>query len=216
MANTDKRRRINLFDFDGTLFRGDSFGDFPIFIFGRLRFCKALLRSIPDLIMWKMGKISNSQAKERFFARLYVGLPVKDIDRLAQGYVKRIDNKLNPLSARRFKEALMRGEEVYVISASPEIWLRPWIESVRKDFPGSNLYLLATVPEVTDGILTGRFATPNCHGPEKTRRLILDLEERAQTEGTLPPVRGDMYITAHGDSSGDKEMFEYADKYYKY
>ena len=49
------------------------------------------------------------------------------------------------------------------------------------------------------------FATPNCYGPEKVRRIR-----------EVFPDRDNYHLTAFGDSRGDKEMLDYADQgYYK-
>ena len=214
---TESKEHLNLFDFDGTLFRGDSFADFPIFAFGKLKFGIALLRSLPDLIKWKLGKISNSEAKERFFSRLYKGKSVADINEIAIRYSARIYDRLLPRASSRFFEALDKDEQVYIISASPQIWLQPWVDTVRHKYPDARLILLATIPE-TDchGVLTGKFASPNCHGAEKVRRFLEFIAPDKDCESSRPFVRENFYITAHGDSSGDTEMFEFADKHYKY
>ena len=53
------------------------------------------------------------------------------------------------------------------------------------------------------GCLTGRFATPNCYGPEKVRRIEAVWPHREQYD-----------VSAFGDSRGDKEMLAYADQAY--
>lgn len=47
------------------------------------------------------------------------------------------------------------------------------------------------------------FTTANCYGQEKVNRLK-----------ALYPQREDYYLTAFGDSRGDKELINYADKGY--
>ena len=57
--------------------------------------------------------------------------------------------------------------------------------------------------EVENGLVTGRFSTPNCYGAEKVRRIQ-----------ALLPYREQYKLIAHGDSRGDKEMLNYADQGY--
>ena len=64
--------------------------------------------------------------------------------------------------------------------------------------------MLGTQIEVIDGILTGRFISPNCYGIEKVRRI----------KQVLVEPRSHYYIIAYGDSRGDKEMLDYADEEY--
>ena len=62
--------------------------------------------------------------------------------------------------------------------------------------------VLATKMEVDkDGVLTGSFSTANCYGSEKVRRLM-----------EVEPDRENYYLCAYGDSRGDKELLEFADK----
>ena len=70
----------------------------------------------------------------------------------------------------------------------------------------SDVTVLGTQIEVKDGLVTGRFLTKNCYGAEKVARL----------KKVLTKSRDQYEIIAFGDSLGDKEMLEYADKgYYK-
>ena len=65
--------------------------------------------------------------------------------------------------------------------------------------------LIATKLEFKAGKLTGKFATNNCYGAEKSHRIkeLFDLELYD-------------YIYAYGDSRGDKEMLALADEsFYK-
>ena len=62
--------------------------------------------------------------------------------------------------------------------------------------------MLGTQVEVdAHGHLTGRFASPNCYGPEKVRRLQ-----------TIEPHRATYTLVAYGDSRGDAELLEWADE----
>ena len=50
-----------------------------------------------------------------------------------------------------------------------------------------------------NGLLTGRFHTPNCYGAEKVRRVEECIKEAS-------------HITAYGDSRGDRELLAWADE----
>lgn len=70
--------------------------------------------------------------------------------------------------------------------------------------PSLPIIVLGTKVEVdAAGCLTGRFATPNCYGPEKVRRIEAVWPHREQYD-----------VSAFGDSRGDKEMLAYADQAY--
>jgi phosphoserine phosphatase len=82
---------------------------------------------------------------------------------------------------------------------------------------------VGTQIEVVDGRLTGRFATSNCYGPEKVRRLKEYINEEVSPAGgdlegwggkEVSPTGGDLEgaIIAYGDSRGDKELLAYANE----
>ncbi len=87
-----------------------------------------------------------------------------------------------------------QGDRVIVVSASMEDWLKPWCDS-------KGVELLATSLLSDNGIISGEFATPNCHGEEKVNRIkaLLNLSDYDR-------------IFAYGDSSGDTEMLAIADE----
>ena len=66
-----------------------------------------------------------------------------------------------------------------------------------------NLDLIATRLEIQDGKLTGKFATKNCYGMEKVKR-IKDAYDLGQYD----------FVYAYGDSRGDKEMLSIANESY--
>ena len=96
-----------------------------------------------------------------------------------------------------------------VVSASVDNWVRPFFSGPEEragEQDASDITILGTRIEVRDGIVTGEFSTPNCYGMEKVRRV----------KAALTKPREEYDITAFGDSRGDKEMLNYADrKHYK-
>ena len=85
------------------------------------------------------------------------------------------------------------GETLFIVSASPENWIRPW--AMKNGFTE----VIATKLEEKDGMLTGKFASRNCYGVEKVNRLKEFFTDREQ-----------VYLSAYGDSSGDEPMLNYA------
>lgn len=196
--------KISVFDFDGTLFNGDSFADFTIFSFGIFPFLKNILFGAGDILKWKLGMISNSLAKERLFSRFFKGKDHEKITLLANLYAGRISHRLFPSVAQDFRKALLVSEKVFIISASLDIWLKPWVESMHDD----KIILLSTEAETEEGKLTGNFSTPNCSGKEKIRRLEEALLESPDLSDSLT----DYYLEAWGDSAGDEDILSIADK----
>lgn len=195
--------RLFLFDFDGTLTTGDTFLPFIAFSRGRLHLALALIRSLPWIFLWKMRCVSNSKAKQALFSAAFKGYPytefVKKGNEFAD-YVRRHERKemisiLDSLSDNK--------NECIIISASMEEWIAPWARE------HGIVRVISTIPEVDkNGILTGHFATPNCHGVQKTERLLAAIPD-------LRKNRKDYDITAYGDSDGDTALLRFADHPHK-
>lgn len=191
--------RIAVFDFDGTLTRRDSFPAFARFALGRGRLMLAMLREAPWLASWKLGLIPGGRAKERLFGRLFKGMPVKEFDRLGQRFAAEITAMERPQTVSALQRCVADGTAAYVVTASIRNWVQPWADS-----RGVSAVIATEAEVAPDGTLTGRFATPNCTGAEKTRRL-------AQIIGPL-----DRYeITAYGDSAGDDALLAVASKAFR-
>ncbi len=88
----------------------------------------------------------------------------------------------------------------FIISASIDNWVRPFFDEIDK-----KIQVLGTQIETKGGCLTGQFTTKNCYGQEKVNRLT-----------ALYPHREAYELIAFGDSRGDKELLDFADKgFYK-
>ena len=182
-----------LFDFDGTLTRRDSLLDFLKFAVGRYDFYKGLVRMSPVLAAYALRIISNSAAKERLIAHFFAGWDTARFEAVADDYSMRcIDNILRPEAFSTLQKHLASGHRVAVVSASMEDWLQSWCRTHRVE-------LIATRLERDGARLTGRFATKNCHGPEKVARVRVHFDLETFDE-----------IYAYGDSSGDREMLALA------
>lgn len=184
-----------LFDFDGTLTRRDSLLDFLKFAVGSYDFYKGLASLSPILAAYGLRVISNSVAKEKLIAHFFAGWDTARFESVADDYSRhRIDSILRPEAFTTLQHHLASGHRVAIVSASMEDWLRAWCQ-------GHGVELIATRMERDGARLTGRFATKNCHGPEKVARVRAHFDLEAFNE-----------IYAYGDSRGDREMLALASK----
>lgn len=186
---------IAVFDFDGTLFKGDSLYHFSIFALGKRRFYTCLIKNIPNIAAWKLGLRSNSEAKQKLFQSLFGGMEKSRFLQLCEDFEKVIDLKINPETYNSLKRHVAEGHKVYIVSASPAEWIKPW--SAKKGVTD----VIGTVPEYRDNKLSGRFSSPNCYGKEKVTRFL-----------SKEPDRSAYRLVVYGDSRGDKEMFEASDR----
>ena len=190
---------LALFDFDGTITSKDSLPDFIQHAVGLPAWWLGLLKISPMLAAYRLGMIPNHIAKEKLIAAFFKGWDTKFFHAVADQYSgTKIDRIVRPEAMKKIRWHQARGDQVVVVSASMESWLRKWCERNKLD-------LIATRLEIQDGQLTGRFSTKNCYGREKVNRIKgkYNLSEYSD-------------IYAYGDSRGDKEMLSIATfKFYK-
>lgn len=213
-------KRVFAFDFDGTITTKDTLFAFIRYAKGSFALYFGLFIFSPLLILMRLHAYSGGKVKQRLLTYFFKGMTIEHFDNICERFAK--DNKqlLRPAAIAKMEEAIGDGITVLIVSASIENWVRPF-------FNGLPIVFLCTEIEVEEGRLTGKFATPNCYGAEKVRRIeaielnlltsvhCYEAEEASRFEEAFPNIYG-YELTAFGDSRGDKEMIEYADKgYYK-
>lgn len=186
------RKRLYVFDFDGTLTKRDSLLAFIIFVRGWKMLLLTLLRYSPLLVLMKLGLYDNGKAKEKVFCACFKGMSLTSFNDYCQRFAEENRSLLREQAVLYINK--VREETCVIISASVDNWVQPFFPDIR---------VLGTQIEVADGKLTGKFTTPNCYGPEKVRRLL-----------SAYPERKDYYLVAYGDSGGDRELLDYADEAY--
>lgn len=143
---------MNVFDFDNTIYRGDSTVEF-------YRFCRKKkpsllwrygMEQLFGFVYYGMGGVSKTTLKEYFFSFLR-GIP--DVEAWVEEFwASRVDNM-----APWLQEVQQAGD--LVISASPEFLLRPICDKL-----GLTLIASRVDPK------TGKFNGENCRGEEKVLR----------------------------------------------
>ena len=193
---------VAAFDFDGTLTRRDTLLPFLLHTLGSFEVARHALVLSPTLARYGLGLMRNDIAKERVFIQCLCGMRMDELRQQAENFAK------NVLPTLLRKEAMQRlhwhkqhGHRCVVISASLELYVRPWAVKVGFDD------VIATYLETReDGRITGKLSGGNCFGSEKVKRLEALLGKR------------DNYtLYAYGDSRGDKELLAFADyAYYRH
>lgn len=188
------------FDFDGTLTRRDSLVEFIRFAKGDGRCLLGFLLFSPLLVMMKLHLYPNWKAKQKLFSYFFKGMTTADFNQVCEDFAHQRAGLMRTEGMECVRKKLSEGCQVAVISASIDNWVRPFFSKFLASY-GSQLHILGTQIETADGVLTGRFLTPNCYGAEKVRRL-----------NGLFPIRNSYKLIAYGDSRGDKELLDYADE----
>lgn len=192
-------KRYYFSDFDGTLTTTDSMMSIIIYQRGKLGLILALLRILPWLILMFMGKYSNQRTKERLLHGCFGRMTEDEFNAFCQKFADSHRHILRKSLYDKLVEAQHNGDEIVVVTASPENWVSRLVPEFK---------VLGTKMEFNP-CFSGKFLTPNCYAQEKVNRILEAYPE-------LRTNRKDIHIIAFGDSRGDKEMLEFADEqYYK-
>lgn len=190
--------KLYAFDFDGTITTKDTFIAFIRFVKGDLRTFLGLLLYAPILIMMKLKLYPNWKAKQQLFTYFFKGMNMKEFKLKCNEFARHNKALIRPLALIEIQKALKEGEKVIIITASIDMWVRPFFSELDK-----NIHIVGTKIEEKEGKVTGHFITHNCYGAEKVNRLK-----------EIMPNRNSYELISYGDSRGDKELLEYADKGY--
>ena len=214
---------LHAFDFDGTLTTRDTLPLFIAHARGRCSLLFGLLLYSPLLVLMKLHLADNGRTKERLFGYFFRGMLERDFDAHCASFARTHTGILRKEGLRTIQRALDNGDYVVVLSASIDRWVQPILSQYFTPLKPNQFSVVGTQIEVVDGRLTGRFATPNCYGPEKVRRLKEYINEKVSPTGgdlegwggkEVSPTGGDLEgaIIAYGDSRGDKELLAYANE----
>lgn len=142
---------MNVYDFDNTIYKGDSTADFYLFSLRThpsiIKYSPSLLKAVIKFYLFKKG--TKTDMKEVMYRFLRKVEPDKDIKKFWDTHEKNIKSwYLNQKKA-----------DDIIISASPEFLLKPICErlGIKK--------LTASKVDVH----TGKYSGINCHGEEKVR-----------------------------------------------
>ena len=155
-SNMDEMQKsyMNAYDFDGTIYDGDSSKDFYFFV---LKKHPDIIKYIPYQISGILGYFFNllekTQAKERFFSFLK-GVP--DLDSCLSEFWG--------INEKKIKKWYLKSSQKndVIISASPYFLLKPICDKMGIS------HLIAS--EVNRH--TGKFESKNCYGEEKVKRFF--------------------------------------------
>lgn len=187
---------IAAFDFDHTLTGRDSLLPFLVQIKGWGYTSTQLTMLAPAFIRYLTGTLSRQGVKEKILERFIRGMHGRDLEVLAENYAHHhLDHYIKSAPLRRLAWHQAQGHSCVLISASLELYLKPWAA-----MHGFNTVLASQLELTQEGYATGRLAGLNCWGPEKVRRLI---------EYAGPKQNYQLY--AYGDSRGDCELLAFAD-----
>jgi len=190
---------VAVFDFDKTLTTRDSLLPFLFFTHGWLRTSRHFIFLIPIFVQFLFNKQLRQNVKEQILTSFYAGCSFKTMQEWGQNYAhQQLDRYLNPLAMKRLAWHQAQGHRCLLISASLDLYLKPWAQR-----HGFEEILSSRLELNKNQQVTGRLAGLNCWGPEKKQKLLDYLGPKALYE---------LYV--YGDSQGDQDILTLADHPY--
>ncbi|PWT75989.1 MAG: HAD-IB family hydrolase [Bacteroidetes bacterium] len=187
------KRRIAFLDFDGTITTRDTLLEIIKYQKGVFRFYLGFLLCSPVLVALKLKLISNQTAKEVVLRYFFRNESLTEFQQKCDSFAgTELKKLIRPKALIEINRLRSIGADIVIVSASASNWIRPWSDPLE-------IYLITTVLENRNGLLTGRIEGKNCHGKEKVSRIRSQFDLASYDE-----------IYCYGDSRGDKPMLSLA------
>lgn len=188
-----------VYDFDGTVYDGDSVVDFWKFIITRnMKTILFFPFQIITFLLWKLRAITTGRFKEAFLSFLSTVSKSK-LDRLVSIFWDKNVKKIYPAVQSQIAQDRKAGIFLICISASPDFLLKNIVYDIGFQ------HLICTEFTATDKKLN-KLKTPNCKGIEKVNRLF----DWVHREG----ITIDITKTV-SDSLTDKPLYDISKKKYR-
>lgn len=190
---------LALFDFDGTLTNSDSYMRFIYTHSSKQRILISQTLLAPMLVGYKLGWVSKRVARTLVTRMAFSGRSQQELQQLGQRYADEVlPTILLPDMMQRFTRHIQRGDQVVIVSASLDIYMKPWCKTHGVDVICGEL-------EATNGKLSGRYVGGDCGGAEKAKRV----QQRYHLDDYQT-------IYAYGDTEDDEALLALADvRYYQ-
>lgn len=171
---------MNLYDFDETIYDGDSTRDFILYCYRHYPSTwRYLLRQLAAVASYMAGKIDKTTFKERYFS-MFAAVP--NIDDAIEAFWDTHEGRI-----MRYYPRQARQDDV-VISASPAFIVEPLCRRL-----GLTHVIASEVNKYT-----GHFLSENCYGAEKVRRFLEAGYDPAEVEQVYSDSLSDTPIAELG------------------
>lgn len=183
------------FDFDGTLTTHDSYTAFLKWRAGPLGYALGLVKLAPAALAY-LGHRNRGRIKAAATRVFLAGVTRERLETDARAFAELMAPRmLRPDAVRTWRRWSQRNAKLVIVTASPEIIVAPFARGL-----GADMLIGTELSFDARDRVTGAFATPNCRGPEKVRRLQAVFGEEVRLRA------------AYGDTSGDTEMLAIAEE----
>ena|SRR6185312_456058 len=187
-------RPIVAFDFDGTLTTHDSFTAFLAWKAEPFRYFAGLARLLPHILAYVFHR-DRGRLKAAAAAAFLGGETRAELEAETEEFaMQKAQSMLRPDAVQAWRNWRGQGALLVIVTASPETLVHPFARGL-----GADMLIGTQLAFDEHDRITGRFATPNCRGPEKVARLRQAFGDDVRL------------AAAYGDTSGDREMLQLAE-----
>ncbi len=201
---TDLSGNLAIFDLDYTLTKRGTWGRFVWqMVKGRPHLWIPLLVSAGTTqFRYKRGKLPRVRVKQAMMRWCMVGKPQQKMLAEAEVFAGReVPGGLRPGAIDKLNWHRECGDTIMIVSAAANIIAEAIARKLNIE------YVIATdMAWDKHNCLSPEFASPNCYGPEKVKRLTAFLSENPQLK------QNHTIITMYSDSYSDLEILQYCDK----
>ncbi len=188
---------LALFDFDGTITTTDTWTKFLRFAVRPSRLVAGAVVFSPLMAAYKIGAVTGPQSRPVVARFGFRGEPAAAVTERGRRFASDVlPGFVRRRAIDRIEWHKAQGDTVVVVSASLDVYLRHWCESM-------GVEVICTELEEAGGVLTGRYVRGDCSCGEKLRRI------RERYDLDRYPV-----IYAYGDTEEDREMLALAHERY--
>jgi HAD superfamily hydrolase (TIGR01490 family) len=191
-AKSQTNQNLALFDFDGTLYKKDSFTGF---IFYALSKRHIIRRGIP-IYAWIQAyylKLYPAHAmRPKLFHAMFKKCNVNEIDHIARDYAQYLIQDFNPELLKQLRLHQAHGDQVVLVSATIDIYLKYVAEYL-------NIAFICSHVEIQNGQYTGRYTNSDCSNQEKANQVLKQYK-----------LSHYKHIYAYGNSDEDLAMLNLA------
>jgi phosphatidylglycerophosphatase C len=121
------KKRLVLFDFDGTITTKDTLLEFIRFYHGNTRFMAGFAATSPWLILMKLKLYKNYEAKQKVLKWFFAGQDeITFNEKCLEFSEKIIPSLIRPKAVAEIEKHRKENATIVVVSASAENWVRPW------------------------------------------------------------------------------------------
>ncbi|WP_108945763.1 HAD family hydrolase [Shewanella halifaxensis] len=188
---------LALFDFDGTLTNKDMFTRFILFSATPARLVLGSLFLSPLYLLYKIGIIPARKLRPFVSYCAFVGRNKQQLERLGNKYAQEvIPRYLRPEMLAILKRHQAEGTRCIVVSASLDLYLKPWCQSM-------GLGLICSEMANNSNRYSGYYVAGDCSCQAKANKITQRFKLADYNS-----------IFAYGDTKEDLAMLALADKAY--